>query len=74
MTATSSGYVDFLLSQLECAALRGRLIVTEIDSISTALRGGLVDPDIAMQWMSDIGALGLITAVSSVMISTSAAT
>ena len=71
MTATSSNYVDFLLGQLTCAGLRARLIVTEIDSATAALRGGLINPESAMEWVADIGALGLITLMSSAITTTS---
>ena len=55
MTASSS--VDFLLGQLNCASLRTRLMTAEIDSISTALRGGFINSDSAMNWLHEAGGL-----------------
>jgi hypothetical protein len=64
MTEPSSGFTEFMLAQLRCAGLRARLIVTEIDSISVALRGNFITPDGALEWLRDAGALDLITASS----------
>ena len=73
-SGSSDNYVHYLLAELACAAIRTRLLSAEIDSIGVALRGALITPDDAVVWLSEVGALGLITAASSVLISTSAAT
>ena len=65
MTAASSGYVDFITGQLKIAGMRARLITTEIDFIGVALKANLIDADGAMEWMAEIGALGLITGAPS---------
>ena len=49
--------VAFLLAELRCAALRARLTACEIDAIGGALRGGLIDPETAVAWLSDCGVL-----------------
>jgi hypothetical protein len=69
----NASYTKYVLAQLECAGLRSRLMTCEIDTISTALRGRLIDVDAAIEWLSDLGALGLITAVSSAINSVSTA-
>ena len=63
-------FVDFLLAELACAAIRARLLTAEIDSAAVALRGGLIDADGAMAWMAEIGALGLIATSSAIITST----
>ena len=54
MTGSSSNYVDFILAQLKCAALRSKLLTCEIDSITTALNGNSSDDD-ALAWAHDAG-------------------
>ena len=60
-TATDN-YASFVLGQLTCAGLRGRLTVADIESIDVALRGGFIDADGAIAWAHDIGALGFMPA------------
>ena len=55
MTGSSSNYVDFILAQLKCAALRSKLLTCEIDSITTALNGNFVSVDDALAWAHDAG-------------------
>jgi hypothetical protein len=65
-SGSSDNYVHYLLAELACAAIRTRLLSAEIDSIGVALRGAIITPDGAMEWMADIGALGLIPASSAI--------
>jgi hypothetical protein len=58
----NDSYAAFVLAQLECAGLRARLLVADIDSAAVALRGGFIDPDTAMEWMGEIGGLGVMSA------------
>jgi hypothetical protein len=65
--ATNNGnYTEYVLAELKCASLRARLLVADIDSIDTALRGNLITTDAAIAWANDIGALGLIMASSAI--------
>ena len=61
-SATSEeGRVSFVLAQLRCAALRARLSACEIDAIGVALRGGMIDADIAVAWLHECGLLDYAT-------------
>ena len=51
---------EYLLASLRVASLRARLYETEINSIGTALKAGIVDCYGAVEWMKEIGALGLM--------------
>jgi hypothetical protein len=62
----SSGFADFLLAELKCASLRTRLLTVEIESITVALRGGFINTDGAMNWLSEAGGLNLIAVSSAV--------
>jgi hypothetical protein len=44
----------YVLGVLRCAALRARLAVNEIQFISTALRGGLISPEAAIEWYANL--------------------
>jgi hypothetical protein len=69
-TIGSSTYTDFVLAQLRVAAARASLTVVEIDSIGTALAGGFVDVDTAVEWAIEIGVLDLIATSSTIITST----
>lgn len=47
---------EFLLGQIRTAALRGRLLVNEYDTVGVALKGNLITPENAVAWLNDIGA------------------
>lgn len=51
---------EFVLSALRAASIRAKLYETDINTIGVALKGGLIDSYTAMQWVKDIGALGLM--------------
>lgn len=51
----STDFTGFMLAQLRVAAARANLTVVEIDSIGTALAGGLIDAGTAAAWAADIG-------------------
>jgi hypothetical protein len=65
-SSTTSIFTDYVVAEFQCAAIRARLLATEIESVRIALRGGLIDVDSAMSWMADIGALSLIAASSAI--------
>jgi hypothetical protein len=51
---------EYLLGELRCAALRARLWVADIEAVGTALRGGLISPDQAVEALADCDALHLM--------------
>jgi hypothetical protein len=51
---------EFLLAEIRCLALHARLTATELDSVGTALRGGLISPDCAAAWLIDLGLIDCI--------------
>ena len=53
---------DFVLAELKCAALRSRLVTTQIDSIGVALRGNFITEDDAIAWLDECGALQFVSA------------
>lgn len=52
-----------MLAALRVARVRLQLAKCEVDSIGTALNGGLIGPDEAIDWLDEVGALPLIDAV-----------
>lgn len=66
MTPASSGFTNFLLAQINCAGIRARLLVSEIDCIGVALSGGFIGTDDAMTWLGEAGGLGLIAVSSAI--------
>jgi hypothetical protein len=53
-------YVDYLLQELRCAALRARIVAHDIDAIGLALKGGLITPDQAVNLLDDCDAIRLV--------------
>jgi hypothetical protein len=51
---------EYLLAELRCAALRARLAACDIDAIGIALRAGIVDPDVAFEWLHECNALSYV--------------
>jgi hypothetical protein len=66
MTATSSAFTRFILSQIRVASARVRLTVTEIDDVGVSLAGNFIDADTAVAWMDEI-APGLVVVPSSII-------
>jgi len=60
-TSPSSAVCDFLLAELRCADLRGRLWVNEIEAVGVALKAALMPPDVAIQHLAETGALTLVS-------------
>jgi hypothetical protein len=57
MSASSSGFANYLLAELRCAALRARLLTNEIQTMAIALRAGFISPDNAVAHLHEIGVL-----------------
>lgn len=53
---------DHLLAAMRVSSLRLLLTKVELDSIGTALKGGLIGTAEALDWLDDIGAMPLIDA------------
>jgi hypothetical protein len=51
---------DYLLAELRCAALRARLLASDIDAVGWALKGGLVSPEQALELLADCDGLHLV--------------
>jgi hypothetical protein len=58
---TTSGR-DFVLAALRCTCLRVKLIENEIAAIGSALKGGFITPDTALDWAEEVapGCVGFI--------------
>ena len=53
---------DFVLASLRCTCLRVKLIDNELAAIGTALKGGFISPDTALEWAEEVapGCVGFI--------------
>jgi hypothetical protein len=54
---TPSDFRDYLLAEIRCAALRARLAALDIDAAGVALRGGMITPEVALEWVNEAGAI-----------------
>jgi hypothetical protein len=45
---------EFLLCELRRMSARARLAANECDSIGTALKGGLIEPEAALEWLDEL--------------------
>lgn len=45
---------DFILAALRSACLRVKLIDNELAMIGTALKGGFISPETALEWAEDV--------------------
>ncbi len=50
-------FCDYVLAELRCAVMRARLVALDIEAAGVALRGGMIDPETALAWLRDAGAL-----------------
>jgi|GEM_PF-4222963 len=53
---------DHLLAAMRVSSIRLLLTKVELDSIGTALKGGLIGTAEALDWLDDVGAMPLIDA------------
>jgi hypothetical protein len=49
---------EYLLALMRCTVLRLRLQQAEIEQVGVSLRGGVIDPNTAVNWLTDLGVLG----------------
>jgi hypothetical protein len=61
----SSGFVQFVLDQLNVARLRALLAVNEIETTITALSGGIISAEAALGCLDEFGLLDFVTGASS---------
>lgn len=54
---------DHLLAAMRVRSIRLLLTKLELDSIGTALKGGFINTDEALDWLADVDALPLIDGV-----------
>jgi hypothetical protein len=55
--------IEYLLAELRCARARARLWQADIDAVAIALKGGLINPEQALELLHDCDALHLVGAV-----------
>jgi hypothetical protein len=55
---------EFVLATLRGASLRVRLIASDIDAAGIALKGGLISPETALEWVNEVapGCVGYLPA------------
>jgi hypothetical protein len=55
---------EFVIATLRSAGLRVRLIANEIDAAGTALKGGFISPETALEWVNEVapGCVGYLPA------------
>jgi hypothetical protein len=46
---------DLLLAALRSSTLRAQLDANELKTVSIALRGGMITPEYAIEWLHDLG-------------------
>ncbi len=56
----AKAYREYVLAELRCAHRRAQLLVLEIGTIGVALRGDIVTPDGAMEWLASVNALDFL--------------
>ena len=54
---------DHLLAAMRVSSVRLLLEKLHLDTIGTALKGGLIGTDEALNWLADVGMMSLIDAV-----------
>jgi hypothetical protein len=54
-TAPSTSFTDFTLAQLNCAALRSRIALNQIEAATVALSAGMVTPEQALLILAECG-------------------
>jgi hypothetical protein len=60
-TVTSStGFADYILLNLRCGSLRARIAVNEFQTMGLALKAGLVDPEVVLEHLHEVGVLDLV--------------
>ena len=57
---------ETLLAELRCMALHHRLMAAEVDAVGVALKRGLIDYDVAMEWLRELGMVGGLRATGKI--------
>jgi hypothetical protein len=55
ITSPPSAFVEFLLAQFRCAALRSKLITNQIEAATVALSAGIITPETALLILHETG-------------------
>jgi hypothetical protein len=55
-----NGKIDYLPAELRCAAIRARLWQQDIEAVGLALKGGLVNPEQALELLAECDCLQLV--------------
>jgi hypothetical protein len=63
MIDEEDSHKEFLLAALRAATARARAMQLDLDTIGVALRGDLISPDTAVQWISNAGLMWLVGAI-----------
>jgi hypothetical protein len=63
-------YRQYVIAQLRLVHMRVRLTLNEIEMIGKALKGKLIEPDAAVEWLQHIGALDYLLPVEDELPST----
>jgi len=53
-------YLFYVLAELRCARIRALMLMKEIEVIGVALKGNMITPEVAMEWLSDANALDFL--------------
>src|SRR4051812_48668345 len=48
---TSQDRREYFLQEMRCARLRARLLQNDITALGLAVKGGLIDPEQAIEWL-----------------------
>ena len=56
----AKAYREYVLAELRCTHRRAQLLVLEIETIGVALRGDIITPDGAMEWLAGANALDFL--------------
>lgn len=54
---TAANQTEYLLALMRCTVMRLRLQRAEIEQVGVSLKGGVVDPKTAVDWLIDLGVL-----------------
>ena len=57
---TSQDRREYFLQEMRCARLRARLLQNDLTALGLAVKGGLIDPEQAIEWLHDCDALRLV--------------
>jgi hypothetical protein len=63
MIDEEDSHKEFLLAALRAATARARAMQLDLDTIGVALRGDLIGPDTAVQWINNAGLMWLVGAI-----------